>query len=312
MSENDTNNVEIDPVDTQQATDTQSDIVETSPVSDVDRNEDSEESSQSAPQDTQEGKPDSAKAEEAARREEGKLQQVQRELAQERERIKNLSTWIAQDPDLLEKALVSTSGYEPAQAKQVADQLRAQQAQIQQANQVNQYQQPQQQYQDPRQIAALVYQQVKQEEADKEVFQALNQAYPELQELANDVANKTTTVPYEEAEQRKMNIQRAQYIATAKMQAIPGISYKDAMISAYSEITGKTAQQVQQAREDGKLEGLAMSNTAQSAKSTPSITQPSRTESYNLSDFDRTMAKKFDMTEKEWFDMGKTSSTTVN
>jgi hypothetical protein len=229
------------------------------------------------------GQPD-AKSEEAARREAGALAKAQRELVERDARLQSLETQaskfaelIARDPNTYRDALMETQGLTKEQADAQVAALKAQghwtTNPVQQAptNVVPQV--------DPYTAARVVLEQEK-------ATESLMEAYPELKN---------------QSPENIANYQQAFYLAQAARSVRPSMSLKDALIQQYGFVTGKTSTQIQEAKEAGRIEGMAQLNAATQAASTGAVAQTTKSPNYNLSEADRAIAKLHNMSDADYY-----------
>jgi hypothetical protein len=277
MSDSSNISVANDPVADQQVTDTQIADVGTSPVVD-DSGHEAIDSSTSATQGTEDTQAEITRL----RREAGKLKQVQQENAEYAKRFQGLESWAAKKPETLEEAMVAV-GYTQEQAKAKIQELHTsgywnQQAQQQIQNPVNI---------DPNYLESqfeAILQKKEMVKTNQDALQSLITTYPELD---------TTNLTDEQIEQKRPLIGTADVIARAKQAVFPNKPYKDLLIEAYGEITGKTAEQVSQARENGRLEGLAQAQAGNAAKTGVSLGSSQSSSTAKITEEHRNAAAMF-------------------
>jgi|GEM_PF-3299619 len=301
-------NVTTDPVadfvdnTTDDYTDTQVENVETSPTVDTSGYEDAEDAenvSQSAPENN--GIPE--KQAEAERREEGKLRQVQKELEELREvkaRYDVIQKNSQEDPEFFKQALMKINKVSEQDALATINELRSQ-GLWKQAQQVAQETQPGIQTTiDPNLLVEMATQRFEQRHEAKTTLEVLMSTYPELERTGKS---------QEQIIVNQKLIETADYLANAKMQKDLKLNRTEAVIQAYGEITGKAAAQVTQARENGRLEGLAQATARAGASSTAPVGQQSLKTSVNLTTQERAYAQAMKMTDEEYYRFGQSKET---
>lgn len=300
MEDND--NVVVDPVND---ADTQQDDIVTPPTDDASGHGEEDKGASQAVQD----EPQDPKLLEANRREEGKLKQYQEALqkagisdlseletlAETRKSYEAIQERAKKSPESWKKALIEYNDMTEAEADQAIVNLKAngwwKESQTQLpttgTTPVN-----------PEVLAEQIEQRLEQKHLQKSIMKSLEETYPEL--VTNDPIDYKTN---------KENIAKADYLAKAMMQALPNVTYKDAVFEMYAKVTGKSADEVNQARENGKLEGLALATQKAGASSGAPAGQQANKPSVNLSDFEREAAKKMKMTEEEYVKYGSSKET---
>lgn len=207
----------------------------------------------------------------------GKMQQEQQRANELQKRLDNVVSWIYQDPNRLEQALVNTAGYTPEQAKQEADALRSQQRsegitqqQVQgNAPVLNQQQQQQQQnyqgyspqvqtqdqiaQQVQRQNPQLTPEQIRQQVAEEtRRQQRVMQLYNEIPQLDEEFISKQ---PEDKQAQLVQDAQATAALASVYKQN--GMDGMEAAKKAYKVVTGKTDEEIEKAKTQGRLQGIA-------------------------------------------------------
>jgi len=277
----------VDLVSHDQAANTQSVDPSTSPAQDNSGYDDNAEVSNSAPVE-ENGTPDKSEAE---RREEGKLQQTQRELEELRQqqtqvaqRNQTFEQFLISDPEIYKNALIQTSQWTPEQAEQKVAELKSEG--FWQDKQVQSQGQPQGDSYDMARAAARA-------ELENQ------QAYEELFKVAPDFdLEKVKSLP--QAEQQQKVEQGNKIIAlTNFLVERDGLSKREAIIKAYKIESGKTDDQVVQARQDGRIEGFAQANF-NNATSTVSTVGTQTGRSISLSADEKQQADALGMTPEEF------------
>lgn len=240
----------------------------------------------------------------AKRREEGKLQQVQqelKELQQYKTYYDNIVSAAKSSPEKYKKALIEFNGATEQEADAVVRQMIAegefqpQQGQGQYNQQAGQYpqgnnqnpygqygQNPQNPYgvqqqpnQDPAQVAERVfaekYQQMQQQQRVQKDFW---ERVPEM-----DPSN----VPDEQKKHKAILASAVEYAATQMVQQNKDMDIVDALVESYKNITGRTDEQLESAREEGRMQGYLEANASKAGSSSSAKGYSPREGSHGLS-----------------------------
>lgn len=217
--------------------------------------------------------------------------------------LNKLATWAAKKPENYIEAFMEVNGATREQAEAEVARLRAQGAWADQ-NQPQQPAaqpttpqtpaQPSQPQVDPFTAARVV---VNQELERREATTALIEAYPELKET-----NATNDARFKEAF----------YMAQAWINANPTTTLKDALLKQYGVVSGKTADQVQEALKTGRIEGIAAANAARSATGGEPVAKTTQQSNVNLSAEDKERAAKLGMSEEKYYQRKNETVTMVD
>lgn len=288
-----------DPVDNNTAT--QENTTQEPPVQDEDRHGESTDDS-SANMSTSQNNETLDKETLIQKREEGKLQQVQKELNEVRQRFQKVTEWAAGDPDRFKEALINTSGYSEEQALQEVQRLQQQgywQGE-QEKNQISQ-QAPTQQI-SPDEIIRAAETRVEERLAVKEFFS-------QVPELAPEVVNKLSE---EERQQKIALVDKIDSLSTF-LATRDNLTKNEALMKAYKIESGKTDDDIEAARENGRIEGLAQANSNNANISIGSPVAQSKTKSsVRLSPSEAEIANQLGMTPEEYKSLESSSVSSVD
>lgn len=223
---------------------------------------------------------------EALKREYGKLKQTQEEAKKLQSQLDEYQKIITSSPEVFEKALIQTANgqYTEAQAKAYVEDLKAKGYWKTESS-------PQAPLIDPRQIAEQVKREVVSEQYFKTEIEKFIAEVPEM---------NPANVPADKVEETKALAERVDYIAQAYAQANPNVSFKDALLKAYKLETNKTDAEIEQAREAGKIEGMAMANAVNGSISKAPVASQSTKSTVRLSPEDQEAAKLIGMTPEDY------------
>lgn len=215
----------------------------------------------------------------------GKLRQTQAELKAEKARFKVVEDFIKKDAEVYEKALIETAGWTAEQAKQEANRVR-QQAQQQQV---------------PGQVPAPAvdpYQAAREVVAKADAERKFYQAYPDM--------NPTKATDDNQRLQLQALRTTAEYVASQRIQSDPSLDFVDTTIQVFGEMTRRSEEEISNAKEQGRLQGLAQNNATENATS-PTTTgrQVGSAPTVNISDKEASYAKAMGMTPEEYAKYGE-------
>lgn len=305
------------PVQGTQVEDTQQQDQGTSPSSEDGRHDDNASNdSQSA---SNNGTPDSTQVDQQVdlteyqrlKREDGKLQQTQKEYEALQIRFNNLSDFIQEDPERFKQALVRTAGYTEQDAQAAVEQLQqqrqmqTQQPQMQGYQQQPQAQQGQIQNQQPQLTPQQLQQEIDKRLQEKEIQRNFIQKFPEMDpsKVKDDV---------QRAELRAVAI-ATDNLAGDLLASGAANNIEEAMEKAYTRITGKNATDINKAREEGVNEGLVQGMNAMANTSSPAIAgTQGKASNTNLNAEQRKAADELGMSYERFEQMEKSNTSVAN
>lgn len=277
MADQDLNSgANVDPVSTDTTsdnvqTDTQPEVSQAPPAQDTDgHGEDSNEVSSTVNTVTN----SDANEEVRRKREEGKLQQVQKELREKEEAIQKYNDMFLKSPNVYKEALKSMRNMSDEEADQVINNLKQQgywNEDNQQAQDNNNVQQPTQNIQvNPEQIAQQAYTKLR---SDLEFENTVKTLWSTIPELSKDEVDR---LPQEERQEKielaQKVLDRARYDSQ-----LTGKPLQETIMDSYSYLSGKTQEEIENIKRQAQLSGYAkaqqnnlQSNTVNVKGSTPS------------------------------------------
>lgn len=230
----------------------------------------------------------------------GKLPEVQKEYQsykeqaeKDRQLLNQLRQAAIKDESTF-RQVMTAMGHNSDYINQQAQQLRQRGVWSQQPNNQGQQPQGQGQYQQQPQVnAADLKNELKNElrselEMDK-VAERVFQAYPHIAQAQGADAQRENEL-----------VQKSFYMAQARLQVGLGSDLGDEVIKAYGEISGRSADEIAHAREQGKREGIAIGTGAKVSANPPAAGSQSKVDSVQLSDAQREAAKYWGMTDAEY------------
>lgn len=237
--------------------------------------------SQKSPNDTQPAATDDAKVQ-AALREYGKLQQVQQELEQYKEKatyFDNVNSAAMQSPEKYKRVLMATYDATEAEADAAVQELRRQghwQSPTT-PTQPNLNQQSPQSL-DPNAIVQLV-QRATQDTVQRETFknEFKRQVFERLPELSPE------NVADEDKELMGTLVRAAEYEATRRVQGNNKLDLVEEFVNVYTKMTGRKAEDIQKAQKEGRMQGYLEANAGKAASGKSPKGYSSNEETYGLS-----------------------------
>lgn len=208
-----------------------------------------------------------------------KLEKEANEAKQYKQQLDTLTNWIKSDEVAYKRALIA-SGYSEGQADEQLKSLKAQQGQV---IQQPQYQQPQ--AQDPR----AIYYQIRGQE---KFFEAVPDMNPK-------------NIKLEDREEKAELAEKIEVLGQALQQAGKASDYGESLIEAYKIITGDTGKVAAQAREEGKLQGMAEANLVRNSTISPSQGGQTPKATVNLTEAEREIARAMGLSDQQYAE-GKT------
>ena len=228
----------------------------------------------------------------------GKLRQIEDELKREKEEKQALSQkfdkvveHVGKTPEKYAEALMDTNGWTKEQADAYVSNLKLQghwsNPQPNQ-QQVNNQQMPAQNFNPDRAIDEALDR--------REATTALMDAYPELKN-SNSTNNE--------------NFRKAWYLAHSWQSADPTINLKEALIQQYGQITRKSADQVKEATETGRIQGIAEATIGRATTQSSPVGVTTKQPTYNLTADQKERAKQWRMSDEEMFRFSNEKITSV-
>lgn len=283
VQEPESEETEAQDTDTQEAT--------TAPPTEDAGGHGEEEASASAP--SEEGQPDD-REELARRREEGKLQQVQQELEEYRERaqrLDNIEKAAMQSPEKYKRALVDFNGWDEATAENYVQDLRRRGVWSETPQPEDQYGPRPQPTVDPYVAAQQVIQQQKVAETiQRQFFERVPELNPE-------------TLPLEKHSMARSLTTAIEFEARERLQANPKADFVETLVEVYKDFTGKTDEQLATAREEGKMEGYLEATASSAGTSRSSKGTTPKESDYGLTPEELDMAKAEGLSAKEFAEL---------
>lgn len=247
-------------------------------------------------------------AEERVRRIESKLVKEQERAQQLEQRFNTISEWATKDPERYKQALIETSGFDPQQAEQKVQELKQQGVWNQNNNQIP----PQQQYAQQQQ------QDTNQQNYD---VNSIKESVKNELVLEDAIKHFTTNIApefsldnlqsasLEERQQKADEFKKISALADAFMVNDSSLDQKKALVEAYKHKTGKTEEEIQSAREEGRIEGLAQANYVNSQSQPTAQGRSASKKTASISDELRNAAKLVGASEEEAAKYSKGATT---
>lgn len=239
--------------------------------------------SQGADQPGEDSQGDQDKDELAKRREEGKLQKVQKELEEARkdlDRLKVIEEKALESPEKFERALVDYSGWDQQSARQYVEQLKAQgtwsrgqtpQSYPGQQGAAGQQGVAQGGYGQQQGTAQGQQPTIDPYSAAEQVFQQKQQAQQLQQQFFERVPEMDPRNVSSEKQPAMRSFAAAiEYEARRRVSENSDLNIVDALVDTYKDFTGKTDEQLESAREEGRVEGYLEANASKAGSSAPS------------------------------------------
>lgn len=260
------------------------------------------------------------------RQAQGKLQQVQRELAQKNQALQQIVQNAQRTPESYKNALMSMSNFTAEQAEKRIEEIKAQgKAPAHWYNDADRgsqgYNQMQQNVQagrdqtppDPYAIARQAVMQYDQERTLREQQEA---AQRELQELSSQFFSQVPeldpkNVPMEKQAETARLVDIVQLDAERRVQLDPSLKMVDALVTSYKQITGKSDEELEQIRAEARIEGYVQSNADKSESGSIPRGQSPKVKSHGLSADQVKQAKAEGLSPEEFAELIRGSETTV-
>lgn len=232
-------------------------------------------------------------------------QQAQAELAEYREdieRLRNIEQSALQSPDKYRKALVEFNGVTEAEANTYINQLisagKAPQSWYQQRGVPNQNTGNTPTI-DPFVAAEQVYNsKVQAEKIQRSFFERV----PELD---------PSTIPPEKLESMKAFTTAIEYEAKRRVAQNPKKDFVDSLVEVYKDFTGKTDDQLEAAKEEGRTQGYLEANASRAGSTkSPKGFSPKQS-SFGLSSDQMEQAKTIGLSYERFAELTKNPETTV-
>lgn len=148
---------------------------------------------------------------------------------------------------------------------------------------------------DPDKLYQDMYGRFKADMAQEQALEQLFTTYPDLKDTPDDKHQEAIDM-----------INKARYVANARAQVEGSRPYADLLVEEYGRLSGKTAEQIEAAREQGRRQGLAM-RASSSASSMPPASGQQPGGAGSLSDEDIQAAQLWGMTAEEWAEAKRNS-----
>ncbi len=302
--------VQVDPT----AVDTQPEVQTQSPDTTQIGHDDAQTESQ---QQGSEAQPPVAKgisdADLAARREEGKLKKTQQELETYKQQLETYKQYILKSPERVKEALKEVDGYDDVTADQYVQQLRQKNPQLwaQKQQEVIQAAQNAGYSLTPDTSKQLVAQGIEEgRQREKQELEQQKFVAKFIEVLPDLDPNK---YPDEDSLAGARDLAyRVAHLADNYRNFRPAMSLEESLTEAYKFITGKTDDQIKEAREQGRIEGMLARNNDNASNISPVAAGSGQLKkAVHLSEAEKAAAQRFGLTDEEYAEYSQPDSGRV-